>query len=161
MLNVLVWHLQKHSLQIICIESCKINEFLYCKSSIRQLRPAKTFLCSTVDVVYSTVISCEHIPVLQNLGYGIPRFCRINYQSTVTTRSKLSPISIVGCYSRTNHYRSDTETVLCSTAVSCGHVPVVKILLYRGIDASLVDSDGQIAAELTDDPEVKKLLEAG
>ena len=69
--------------------------------------------------------------------------------------------SLVGNYSHTNYHHPSTETVLCSTAVSCGHAPVVKILLYRGIDASLVDSDGQTAAELTNDPEVKKLLEAG
>ena len=50
---------------------------------------------------------------------------------------------------------------MCLPAVSCGHVPVVKILLYRGIDRSLVDSDGQTAAQLTDDTEVRRLVESG
>ena len=64
------------------------------------------------------------------------------------------------CHVHTFHSNSScTDNVWCSTAVSCGHIPVVKMLLYHGIDTSLVDNDGQIAAELTDSPEMTRLLE--
>ena len=48
-------------------------------------------------------------------------------------------------------------------AVSCGHLPIVEILINNGVNASIKNDDGELASELYEkefDPKIIDLLES-